>query len=120
MSIKTAKKNKDKLLSELTHIKAEFITNCKIVEDVHNYVDKIGSDVEFIKENIDVLSDMKSTIEILEIKEEGHKNSLKLYSQHLADVKMKGDLEARHSFMIGIMAGAMGVMVLLILISIFA
>lgn len=32
MSIKTAKKEKVKLLSEIIHFKAEFITNCKIIE----------------------------------------------------------------------------------------
>ena len=90
MSIKTAKKEKDKLYTDIKEIK-------QILNNNTNYTQSL----------------VETTIS-------NYLESIKLYNQNLDDVKAHSKLEAQHSFMIGVMVGAMAVMVLLTLISIFA
>lgn len=90
MSIKTSKKEKDKLYADIREIK-------QILNNNADYI-------QFLNESM--ISN--------------HSESIKLHTKNLDDVKANGKLEAQHSFMIGVMVGAMAVMVLLTLISIFA
>lgn len=100
MSIKTAKKEKDQLYADIKEIK-------QAVQKNDNSIQELRTSIALNKSND-------------KIRDAAHQYSLNLYSDYLGTLTEKAKSEAHHSFMIGIMAGAMGVMVLLTLISIFA
>ena len=100
MSRKTAKKEKDKLYADIREIKQAVHRN-------DNSIRELRASIMLDKSND-------------KIKDATHQHSLSLYSDYVGTLTEKAKSEAQHSFMIGIMVGAMAVMVLLTLISIFA
>ena len=100
MSIKTAKKEKDKLYADIKEIK-------QAVQKNDNSIQELRTSIALNKSND-------------KIRDAAHQYSLNLYSDYLGTLTEKSKSEAQHSFMIGVMVGAMAVMALLTLISLFA
>lgn len=100
MSRKTAKKEKDKLYADIKEIK-------QAVQKNDSSIQQLRSSIALNKSND-------------KIRDAAHQYSLNLYSDYLGTLTEKAKTEAQHCFMIGVMVGAMAVMVLLTLISIFA
>lgn len=100
MSRKTAKKEKDKLYADIKEIKQALYKNDSSIQELRSSI------------ALKALKD-KTRDKIL-------KDNADICSGYVQSVTANAKSEAHHSFMIGVMVGAMAVMVLLTLISLFA